>query len=158
MAAQGEATARVGALGGDVDVVVMAGAPRLLSAGQLVESGHGLQWGQAGCVPATPAGMTVALRIADGIPVLPDTPQAWPGRGGPRAVAPLGAVRDGVASSHQQEGHYPWRSECAFCSDAAIRHDQHRRRLPHAGVLAVDLAALGTTGPRVLVGATQMPG
>ena len=74
------------------------------------------------------------------------------------AAALAGVVRGGVAECHQQEGHYPWRGDCAVCCEAALRNAPHLRRLPHAGVLAVDLAALGNSGPRVLVGATQRPG
>ena len=32
---------------------------------------------------------------------------------------------------------------------------EHRRRMPHSGVLAVDVASLSARGPHVLVGATH---
>ena len=89
------------------------------------------------------------------------------GRGGPHAGeasaqvaarAPAGGVISGVDATHRQHGHYPWRADCEVCCGAALRSAQHRRQLPHAGVLAVDLASLGMSGPHVLVGATQLPG
>ena len=158
IAADGEATAHVAGLQGDVDVVVMVGAPKLLSVGQLVQQGHALEWGPGGCSLSTPEGRTITLDVVDGIPVLQDEATLGPGAMAPQVAAHVGAVRDGVSTRHQQEGHYPWRSDCSVCCDAAMRSTQHRRRLPHAGVLAIDLAALGTGGPRVLVGVTQLPG
>ena len=98
-----------------------------------------------------------ALEVVDGIPALSDA-RVVVGIEDKREAAHATAVRDGVTPCHQQIGHYPWRSDCALCCDAALRHAPHKRRLPHAGVLSVDLAALGTSGPRVLVGATQLPG
>ena len=59
---------------------------------------------------------------------------------------------------HRQHGHYPWRDDCRVCVEAAVRSEPHRRQMLHAGVLAVDIAALSGTGPYVLVGATQAPG
>ena len=156
--AGGEARSHVAALGRDVEVVAMAGAPRLLSAGQLVRSGHALEWGPGGCTLRTPRGRDINLDVADGIPLLRDE-QAWASAAiVPDVSACSSAVRDGVAASHQQEGHYPWRSDCSVCCDAALRNARHHRRLPHSGVLAIDLVALGTSGPRVLVGTTQLPG
>ena len=157
--AQGIATASVGTLGEDIDVVVMQGAPRLLSVGQLVRQGHALQWGPGGCTLRTPAGRVIDLHVVNGIPMLPEREQTEePAGTSEGATAHVGAVRDGVAEAHHQAGHYPWRDDCAVCNDAALRHAKHQRRIPHAGVLAVDLAMLGPAGPHVLVGATQLPG
>ena len=45
-----------------------------------------------------------------------------------------------------------------MCCASSLRSAQHRRRPPHQGVLAVDVAALSGAEPHVLVGATQQPG
>ena len=75
-----------------------------------------------------------------------------------RAATHAHAVREGAEHEHRQRGHYPWNEECSTCNEAAMRCRQHRRQLPHAGTLAVDIVALSQSGPYVLVGATQAPG
>ena len=59
---------------------------------------------------------------------------------------------------HRQQEHYPWREDCGICAETALRSTPRRRRLPHTGVLAIDIASVGVGGPSVLVGATQQPG
>ena len=78
-------------------------------------------------------------------------------RGSDRA-APARVVQEHEAEEHRQTGHYPWKADCGVCNDAALRSAQHRRQLPHAGRLAVDLVGLTRSGPHVLVGVTQVPG
>ena len=73
-------------------------------------------------------------------------------------VVNVSAVREGVDVQHRQQGHYPLRNDCSARNQAALRSSPHRRRLPHTGVLAIDIAPISTNGPSVLVGATQQPG
>ena len=188
--AAGEAEVLVPCLRGPVTAVVLPGAPRLLSASELVAAGCALHWDARRCTLSLPCGHDVMLQVTGGIPVLPDRgcPCAQPradaiehagaaleataggcgkrrkgrrrarprgrrgGRGRKRVTGAAGAVRGGVAEDHRQYGHYPWRDDCAVCADAALRQAPHRRQLPHAGVLAVDIASLSGAGPHVLVG------
>ena len=194
--AVGEAEVKVPCLRDPVTAVVLPGAPCLLSASELVAAGCTLSWSAGRCALSLPCGHELALRVAGGIPVLPERccPCARPseeadkpggaaqaatastrgarrgkqrrakprgrrgGRKRRRAAGAVGAVRGGVADDHRQYGHYPWRSDCTVCADAALRQAPHHRQLPHAGVLAVDITSLGSAGPHVLVGATQQPG
>ena len=164
--AVGEATVFVPGIHAAVDAVVLAQSPCLLSVGLLVQQGYAFWWGPNGCTLRLPRGEDVELKVVGGVPVLEATAahadgcKTGSGRSGLRAAVAGqgGATRDGVAEAHQQQGHYPWSTECATCNEAALRHAQHRRQLPHAGVLAVDLVSLTTSGPHVLVGATQQPG
>ena len=57
------------------------------------------------------------------------------------------AVREGVCEDHRQYGHYPWRPDCSGCCSAAMRSQQHRRQLPHAGTLAVDIVSASAGAP-----------
>ena len=153
--AAGEATVRVEALGHGVDAIVLPSAPCLLSVGQLVADGYELRWGPRACRLVGPRGAVLNLGVVDGIPcLLGEHPDGAPNR----AAAGVGAVRAGVEEQHRQVGHYPWQAECSVCNEAGMRSEQHRRRLPHAGVLAVDILSMGTAGPHMLVGATQLPG
>ena len=69
----------------------------------------------------------------------------------------VAAVREGVDSQHRQQGHYPFRSDCSTCNEAALRSSPHQRRLPHTGIFATDDAPISTCGPAILAGATQQP-
>ena len=55
-----------------VEAVILPGAPCLLSAGSLVARGYALKWSPSECVLATPHGRAIPLRVADGIPMLPE--------------------------------------------------------------------------------------
>ena len=161
--ALGEATVLVPGLRAEVDTVVLSKTPCLLSVGLLVRQGYELRWGPGGCTLHLPSGHIAPLRVAGGVPVLrgQDVPSGpFDAAGGELAAAAAehGAVREGVAEHHRQQGHYPWSRECGTCTEAAMRSAQHRRMMPHAGVLAVDLVSLSVSGPHVLVGATQQPG
>ena len=94
----------MGNLGEDIDVVVMQGAPTLLSIGQLVRQGHTLQWEPGGCTLRTPAGRVIDLHVVNGIPMLPGRGQTErrPGTG-EGATAHVGAVRDGFAEANQKK-------------------------------------------------------
>ena len=73
-------------------------------------------------------------------------------------AAKANTVRDRVDVEHRQRGHYLWRSDCSVCTASALPSSPHFRRLPHDGVLAVDIASLSAHGPYVPVGAAQAPG
>ena len=74
-----------------------------------------------------------------------------------RITANASAVVEGVDEEHRQAGHYPWRGDCKVCCESSMRTEQHRRQLPHAGALAVDLTSVTNRGPYILVGTTQLP-
>ena len=138
-----------------VSALVMDHSPCLLSVGQLVARGYKLLWTPTECTLRCPAGEDIPLRVEGGIPMMPDEDGRTPWSSGRVLTS---AVRGGVDEEHRQHGHYPWRPDCGSCCAAAMRSQQHRRRLPHAGALAVDVAAVEKGGPYVLVGATQVPG
>ena len=162
--AQGGASVTTPGLGLEVEAVVLPNAPRLLSAGRLVQQGYTLRWGRTGCHLTDPRGVATRTSIIDGIPTLPCR-GSYAAAGCISSVAdtktratPARAVYEKAADEHRQQGHYPWSAECGICNEAALRSDPHHRRMPHPGVLAVDIASLTVSGPHVLVGATQMPG
>ena len=157
VAAVGRSTVRVSGLGDDVDALVLKDAPCLLSAGQLVRQGYELHWARDRCILVKPCGSEVVLAVTRGIPTLGgqgDEDATTADAGSHHALA----VREGMSDEHRQSGHYPWRDDCGTCAAAALRSAQHRRRPPHQGVLAVDLASVSPQGPHVMVGATQSPG
>ena len=156
--AAGEATVYVPGIRKAVEAVVLPKSPCLLSMGLLVQDGYELRWGPDACELQVPGGGVAKLKVRGGVPILED--EAVAQRAGRCAAMAAGqeAVVEGVAEVHRQQGHYPWRGDCAVCCESSLRSTQHRRRPPHAGVLAVDIAALGGAGPYVLVGATQQPG
>ena len=164
--ALGEATVYVPGIQTTVDAVVLSKSPCLLSVGMLVQQGYVFRWGPSGCWLHQPRGGSTPLHVVGGVPILKHLPGRAQGERDhaagdelhAAAAAERGAVRGGVAEQHRQSGHYPWSSACSICVESSLRSEQHRRRMPHAGVLAVDLVSLDATGPIMLVGATQQPG
>ena len=71
-------------------------------------------------------------------------------------AASQGAVVAGVVNAHRQQERYLWKCDCAVCCDSSLCNGQHRRLPPRKGVLAVDVAALASAAPHVLVFATQL--
>ena len=120
--------------------VVLRHTPCLLSAGQLVQDGCELRWGPAGCYLVKPDGVLIPLDVAGGVPLLNSGDMRGAHGKGTTEQAAAAAAVEGVAERHRQHGDYPWREDCAVCNAVAPRSAQHRRRLPHAGVLAVDVA------------------
>ena len=164
-AALGEATVFVPGIGAAVDAIVLPQSPHLLSVGLLVQQGYEIRWGPGGCELHQPGGGVTPLKVVGGVPLLggapPSRAQADAGDSTELHVevaAERSAVREGAAERHRQAGHYPWSGECSVCVECALRSKQHRRRMPHAGVLAADLVSLSSAGPHMLVGATQQPG
>ena len=139
--AAGQASVHIPALGRAVDAVVLRKAPRLLSAGLLVEQGYTLHWDRSRCYLQRPGGGCINLTVENGVPVLcADPAPLQHEREDSRRTSTAMAVTEGVEDERRQRGHYPWRGDCGARNEAAMRTAKHARRLPHVGVLAMDVA------------------
>ena len=85
--AVGVATVDVPGIGRCVDALVLPGAPKLLSAGSLVEEGYELRWRKGRCTLKPPGGQPIALRVVDGIPTLPAARHVAANKSGDQAAA-----------------------------------------------------------------------
>ena len=133
--AEGAAVVSVDGLGHDVEAIVLPGAPRLLSAGSLVERGYSLIWTRDVCALCAPCGRRIVLHVENGILTL--SARATEGCGAPsgRGDGDAGwghagcVARHGGRRSRRRRPRQRGKRRRAECANAVIDGvaEQHRQ-------------------------------